>query len=184
MNLVGDGGLARQIRDVIDSFNCYSISCGGRVQESTAWLVAFASLDSLEKREEAYDLLQLEYKTIGTLISPKATVSPTARIEQGGVILHDVFIGPGASLDVNVLVGTRAVVEHGSLIGQHSVVLTGAIVNGGVNIGCRVMIGSGAIILQDVAICDDVKIGAGSIITKNITEPGVYVGVDQWLKPI
>lgn len=42
-------------------------------------------------------------------------------------------------------------------------------------IGNNVNIGSNATILP-VTICDNAVIGAGAIVTKNILEPGVYVG--------
>lgn len=42
-------------------------------------------------------------------------------------------------------------------------------------IGNNVSIGSGACILP-VNICNNVVIGAGSVVTKDITEPGVYLG--------
>jgi acetyltransferase-like isoleucine patch superfamily enzyme len=42
-------------------------------------------------------------------------------------------------------------------------------------LGNKVYVGSNSSILP-VTICDDVVIGAGSVVTKNITEPGTYVG--------
>ena len=42
-------------------------------------------------------------------------------------------------------------------------------------IGNNVSIGSNATILP-VEICDGVVIGAGSVVTKNIIEPGIYLG--------
>jgi len=42
-------------------------------------------------------------------------------------------------------------------------------------IGSRVSIGTNATVLP-VNICDDVVIGAGSVVTKDISEPGIYVG--------
>lgn len=42
-------------------------------------------------------------------------------------------------------------------------------------IGDNVSIGSNATILP-VSICSDVVIGAGAVVTKNITDPGTYVG--------
>lgn len=42
-------------------------------------------------------------------------------------------------------------------------------------IGNRVSVGTNATILP-VTICDDVVIGAGAVVTKDITEPGIYVG--------
>ena len=43
------------------------------------------------------------------------------------------------------------------------------------NVGNNVSIGTNATILP-VIICNNVVIGAGSVVTKNILEPGVYVG--------
>jgi acetyltransferase-like isoleucine patch superfamily enzyme len=42
-------------------------------------------------------------------------------------------------------------------------------------LGNKVYVGSNSSILP-VSICDDVVIGAGSVVTKDITEPGTYVG--------
>ena len=42
-------------------------------------------------------------------------------------------------------------------------------------IGNKVYIGSNATLLP-VRICDDVVIGAGAVVTKDITEPGTYIG--------
>jgi len=191
MNIIGNGGLAKQIKDVVDSIHTYSISQKGKVtallnagylqdddeRVHNPYIIGFATLDNISEREVAYHILaNEEHRTIGTLISPYATVSQDAQIAEGGVVLHRAFIGPGASLDTNVLVGTGAIIEHDSLIGEHSVILTGAIVNGGCNIGCRCMIGSGAVIIHGINICDDVTIGAGAIVIEDITVPGTYVG--------
>jgi acetyltransferase-like isoleucine patch superfamily enzyme len=46
---------------------------------------------------------------------------------------------------------------------------------GAIKIGNRVSIGSNATLLP-VTICDDVVVGAGSVVTKDISEPGVYLG--------
>jgi acetyltransferase-like isoleucine patch superfamily enzyme len=42
-------------------------------------------------------------------------------------------------------------------------------------IGNRVSIGTNSTILP-VSICDDVVVGAGAVVTRDITEPGFYVG--------
>lgn len=42
-------------------------------------------------------------------------------------------------------------------------------------IGNKVSVGSNATILP-VNICDNVVIGAGAVVTKDITQPGIYVG--------
>jgi sugar O-acyltransferase (sialic acid O-acetyltransferase NeuD family) len=180
MNLIGNGSLAKQIKDVVSTINTYSISQKGRIRLTeldldASFIIGFASLDDISKREDMFDKLKLGYKA-GTIISPHATVSQDATIEEGGVILHHAFVGPGVLLDTNVLIGTAAVVEHDSLVGPHSVVLTGAIINGNCNIGSRCMIGSGAVLIHGIKICDDVTIGAGAVVIEDVTHPGTYVG--------
>ena len=50
-------------------------------------------------------------------------------------------------------------------------------ISGNIILGSRVLIGTGAQILQGLTICDDTIVGAGAVVTKNITEPGTYVGI-------
>lgn len=176
MNIVGCGGLAKQIEDVIKSFNTYSISCKGSVETIDSCVIGFAALNDLEERQVQYNCLVAQGKKIGTIISPFAIVSQDAHILDGSVVLHRAFVGPSVLLRWNVLVATGAIVEHDTEVGPHSIILTGAIVNGNCNIGKRCMIGSGAIIINDINICDDVKIGAGAVVTKDITKSGTYVG--------
>lgn len=186
MNIVGDGGLSRQILDVIDTFHTYSITYGGKVRgwitseyedEDAPYVIGFASLEDGKWREEEFDKLVTADRCIGTIISPRAQVSSnTSSIKSGTVILHNAFVGPGVKLEENVLIGTGAIVEHDSTIEAHTVVLTGAIINGGCLIGKRCMIGSGAIILQNITITDDVRVGAGAVVTSNLDVSGTYVG--------
>jgi acetyltransferase-like isoleucine patch superfamily enzyme len=42
-------------------------------------------------------------------------------------------------------------------------------------LGDRVSVGTNATVMP-VTVCDDVVIGAGAVVTKDITEPGTYVG--------
>jgi UDP-N-acetylbacillosamine N-acetyltransferase len=55
--------------------------------------------------------------------------------------------------------------------------MPGAKILGTAKIGSRCRIGTNSTILPGIEICDDVVIGAGAVVTKNITEPGTYVGV-------
>ena len=48
---------------------------------------------------------------------------------------------------------------------------------GDVTLGDRVFVGANATIRNLVSVCSNVVIGAGAVVTKDITEPGTYVGV-------
>lgn len=110
----------------------------------------------------------------------------------------DVFVGPFVEIQKGAKIGARTRIQSHAFvcelvdIGEDCFVSHGAkFINdpfacGGpargdkslwrsTKIGDRVAIGTNATILP-VHICSDVVIGAGAVVTRNITEPGIYVG--------
>jgi acetyltransferase-like isoleucine patch superfamily enzyme len=111
---------------------------------------------------------------------------------------NNCFIGPFVEIQKNVVIGDHTKIQSHSFICElvqignkcfigHSVVFINDLFsNGGpaggdktfwkkTKIGNNVSIGSNATILP-VNICNDVIIGAGAVVTKDITEPGKYIG--------
>jgi acetyltransferase-like isoleucine patch superfamily enzyme len=109
----------------------------------------------------------------------------------------DVFIGPFVEIQKGAVVGARTRVQSHAFICDKVVIGDDCFISHGamfINDLCRcgtfsrdpkdwfqtvlgnkVIIGTNCTILP-VNICSDVVIGAGSVATKDITEPGVYVG--------
>ena len=110
----------------------------------------------------------------------------------------NVFVGPFCEIQKGVSVGARTKVQSHSFIcelvsigedcfiGHGVMFINDTFSDGGpaggdaskwksTCIGNRVSIGSNATMLP-VTVCDDVVIGAGAVVTKDITEPGTYVG--------
>ncbi len=108
------------------------------------------------------------------------------------------FIGPFVEIQQSCTIGTRTKIQSHTFICElvtigdncfigHGVMFINDLFSGGgpamgdkskwksTTIGNRVSIGSNATILP-VEICDNVVIGAGAVVTKNITEPGTYIG--------
>ena len=108
------------------------------------------------------------------------------------------FVGPFVEIQRSVVIGKRCKIQSHAFvcelvtIGDDCVVSHGAkfindpFANGGpaqgdrrlwrrTRLGNHVSVGTNATILP-VSICDHVVIGAGAVVTKDITEPGVYVG--------
>jgi acetyltransferase-like isoleucine patch superfamily enzyme len=108
------------------------------------------------------------------------------------------FIGPFTEIQKNVMIGKNCRIQSHSFICEKVTIGDDCFMGHGVmfindtfskggpargkqefwketHVGNRVSIGSNATLLP-VNICDDVVIGAGAVVTKDITEPGVYVG--------
>lgn len=199
--LVGGGGHARSVIDVVEAQGLYQIAglidrpekvgekvlnyqilasdqeLGSLVNEHRIFLVTVGQLESPSSRIRLYEELKAAGAQLATICTPLARVSKYASVAKGSVVMHYAVVNSGASIGYNCIINTRATVEHDAHVGDHCHISTGAIVNGGVKIGKRVFVGSHATIKQEVAISDDVVIGAHSYVHRNIAEAGVYVGV-------
>lgn len=116
----------------------------------------------------------------------------------GCSLKDDVFIGPFVEIQKQVVIGKRTKVQSHVFICElvtigddcfigHGVMFINDLFSKGgpargdrfywkaTQVGNQVSIGSNATILP-VDICENVVIGAGAVVTKDITEPGVYIG--------
>ncbi len=108
------------------------------------------------------------------------------------------FVGPFVEIQKDVVIGNRTKIQSHAFVCElvnigddcfigHGVMFINDLFQKGgpaqgdksmwkeTHIGNKVSIGSNATILP-VRICDEVVIGAGAVVTKDINEPGVYVG--------
>ncbi len=195
--LIGDGGHARAVRDVIESLNGYSISLGGRphiahvVEDSRKlgpedwgklyhkykrYVIAIGQIKSAQLRVDAVDQIERYRVQFPTLISPSAYVSPTASIGQGVVIMHNAVVNAGAVINDFCIVNTGAVIEHDAEVFNFCHISTAAVVNGEAIVGFRSFVGSNAVVLNQITIGSDVVLGAGSVACCDIEKPGIYRG--------
>lgn len=94
---------------------------------------------------------------------------------------HGRWIHPRAELVTQVSLGDHTHVHAGAFltrctVGDFCTIAPNATVLGDVTIGDRVLVGANATVRNLVRICSDVVIGAGAVVTKDISQPGVYVG--------
>jgi len=106
----------------------------------------------------------------------------------------DVFVGPFVEIQSNVVIGERTRIQSHSFICSNVQIGQDCFIGHGVmftndkfidrklskdflptKLGNKVYVGSNSTILP-VSICDDVVIGAGAVVTKDIVEPGTYIG--------
>jgi len=108
----------------------------------------------LKKRLEILD----RYLDAGLRASPvihsAATVSDTAELSPGVIILAGAIVQPHVTLERGAIVNTGAIVEHDCWIGPGAHVAPGAVVLGGCRIGACVMIGAGAVVLPNSTVSD------------------------------
>ena len=116
----------------------------------------------------------------GCTIGDDCFIGPFVEIQRGAVIGNRSSIQSHAFICELVTIGDDCFISHGAMF-INDVFSTGGppradrISGAQPRIGHGVSIGTNATILP-VTICDQVVVGAGAVVTKNITQPGIYVG--------
>ncbi|WP_071884479.1 NeuD/PglB/VioB family sugar acetyltransferase [Hymenobacter sp. APR13] len=131
----------------------------------------------MARRQQVFDELRADGIPFGQFIHPSAFVDASVQLGPG------VFISPGCVLDLNVtlaanvLLYTGCLVAHDTFIGAHSLLAPGVRLAGQVAVGERCFLGIGTTVIDSLALGADVRTGGGSVVTRNLPEPGTYVGV-------
>jgi UDP-perosamine 4-acetyltransferase len=137
---------------------------------------AIGSIRKPQGRRWMYRLMKDKGYTFATLIHPSATVAVEAELGEGVQLLACAVIQPGVSLEENVLVNTRASVDHDTIVGAHTHLAPGATVCGGCEIGPCTHVGAGATVTSDLEIGEEATIGAGATVIRDVPSGSVVVG--------
>lgn len=114
---------------------------------------------------------------IVTIVHPAATVSESARLGFGTVVMAQAVINSAAVIGNGVIVNTGAVVEHDVEIGEFAHVSPNAAMGGTSRLGKFSHLGIGAVVIQRVSIGAHTIIGAGAVVTRDIPDGVVAFGV-------
>lgn len=140
------------------------------------YIVTLGQIHSATLKKQMFENIYAQEGISPTIISNCAIVSTRAKIGTGTIIMHGAIVNADVQIGDNCIINNQANIEHDVCIGNHVHISTGAVVNGQVNIGDEVLIGSNSVIRNVINICNNVIIGAGSVVTRDIIEPGTYVG--------
>jgi UDP-3-O-[3-hydroxymyristoyl] glucosamine N-acyltransferase len=111
------------------------------------------------------------------------------KIEQLGklIIGNNVEIGACCSVDRGALSNTeihdgvkldnQIQIAHNVVIGKNSAIAASCAIAGSSIIGKNFQMGGLSGVLGHLKVCDDVTVGAHTLITKDIKEPGNYIGI-------
>lgn len=192
--LIGAGGHARAVIDVIETTQAYTIAgLVGRSEEAGTTvlgypvlgedddiprlvgqfrhaIVALGQIKSPDGRARLFELLARHGAALPAVISPCAHVSRHATVGDGTIVMHGAVVNAGATVGRNVIVNSLALVEHDVTVGDHCHISTGARVNSGVRIGAGTFIGSNASVRQGQRIGSRVIVGMGERVLTDLAD--------------
>jgi sugar O-acyltransferase (sialic acid O-acetyltransferase NeuD family) len=112
-----------------------------------------------------------------TAVHPAATVSASATLGQGTVVMAGAVINPGARIGRGVVVNSGAIIEHDVVLGDFCQVASGAVVGGAAAVGEVTLVALAAVIANGIRVGAHSLIGAGAAVVRDIPDNVVAFGV-------
>lgn len=137
---------------------------GHAVQASLTCLNGLGANPDVSRRRELFLRWRERGAVFPPIVHPSAVIGRAGAIGAGTQVMAGVVLQPRVTLGQNVVVNTRASVDHDVRIGDHAFVAPGVIICGGVSIGSDAFIGAGAVLTPGVDIGAGAVIGAGAIV--------------------
>lgn len=111
-----------------------------------------------------------------TLVHPSASVSPSAELSAGTVVLQNATIANQVTIGGQVIVLPNTVLSHGVTIGAYTCIAGGVVVCGEVLVGRGCYIGAGTVIRERLTMGDGCLIGMGSVVVDDVAAQTTVYG--------
>ena len=146
-----------------------------RNERSRSFLVAFGTRASIGACLLFRRLIECG-ADVPSLISPSASVSPSARIGRNSIIVPGVYIGAGVTIGDMVVAHGGAAIEHNSTIGNNVLIAPGVSLAGSVSVKDHCFLGAGTCVMPEITVGTGSLLGAGSVVTRSVAAHSVAVG--------
>lgn len=184
--LIGAGGHCKSCIDVIESTGDFKIGglfdlkknqgqkigdyeiIGGDedihryVKPGHEFLLTMGQIKTADVRLKSAELLKNLGAALATVVSPRAYVSKTARVQPGTIVLHDVIVNSYAQVGAHCILNTRCLVEHDAIVEDFCHISTGAILNGNVHVQKKSFVGSLSVLQEGLVVPEDSVLSAGT----------------------
>ena len=132
-------------------------------------------------RVRIFEQLERAGFTFPVLVHPRATVEPSAKVNEGVQVFANAYVGAEAVLHPRCMVNTNAVVSHDCEIGAYTHIAPGALLAGHVHVGERTLVGMGVTTTIGIKIGSGVRIGNGAIVLADVPDKMVIQAGRFWV---
>lgn len=108
---------------------------------------------------------------------PSVIIAPDVVLSEGAQIMAGAVVQVGCRIGKNVIINTRAAVDHDCYIEDHAHISPGATLSGGVRVGENTHVGTGATVIQNIRIGCNCLIAAGAVVVRDVPDGAKVVGV-------
>ena len=137
----------------------------------------FVGIGDNETREKIQKKLEKIGANIPVLIHPNAVIGEDVQIGIGTAVMPGVVINCSTRIGKGCIINTGATVDHDNVIEDYVHISPGVNLAGSITIGNKTWLGIGCTVKNNLTITSGCVVGSGAVVIKNISEPGVYVGL-------
>jgi sugar O-acyltransferase (sialic acid O-acetyltransferase NeuD family) len=141
---------------------------------SVPFQVVFGLASPTSKRTIYVSVRKQGYGTFPSVVSPLASLSSTAQVGEGCVLLSWTGVAIGVRLGLCCYVDALCTIGHNTRIGDFSSIMASVNVSGECLIGSECWLGVNATILQGVSIGQGSTVGASALVFRDVA-PGTTV---------
>ena len=135
---------------------------------------------NIDIRVKLFELLTSYGFAFPILRHPRATVEPSARLEDGVQVFANAYIGSSAVLHEKCMVNTGAVVSHDCEIGRYSHIAPGCLLAGHVHVGERALVGMGVTTIIGLKIGEGARVGNGAVLLADVPARQIVPAGKVW----
>ena len=206
--IIGDGGHAKTVIDIIEEENKYNIFGVTTAENKDGEFCGYKIIgtdDVLEKyfekgiknvalglggftnnnlRTEVYKKVEAMGFNIINVIHPSAIISKTVTMGNGVVIFPNVTLNSEVVIGNNIIIATNSSVDHESIIESNVLISAGVTIGAYSKIcsGCLCAIGS--TVVSGVVIYENTLVAAGAVVVNNIEPDQKVFGIPARSKKI
>ena len=144
---------------------------------NAALILGIGSVGVNTLRQEVVARLSVAHNRWAVVIHPRASISPSAKIDRGSVVLPGAVVNTGARIGSHSIINSNACIEHDATLGSFVHAAPGSIVAGGASIGDGCYLGMGSLVRDHISIGRSCLVGMGAVVTKNSRSKSLLIGV-------
>ncbi len=199
--VIGDGGYARTVVDVLRLCGTRVLGCSGvdgtapdgyalpvpylgnddtvlaMPREGVLLVNAIGSVGPPIARRAVFERFKQVGFEFACVVHPGAVVADEARLSEGVHVHANATLQPGVTVGEDSIVDYNVGVGHDSFIGAHVHLAPGAVLSGNVRIGDVAHIGTGAVIIQGISVGAGVMVAAGAVVIRPVAPGDVVMGM-------
>lgn len=152
--------------------DCDALSKFDRADTSVIIAMGFPTvMKKLRDRIRKFDL------PFARAVSPRAVVSPNAKLGEGVILFPQTFVSTAAEIGSFVTLNVGSSVSHDCRVADYCAINPGARLAGNVHLGEGTFVGMGANLIQGMRVGAWSTIGAGAAVIRNVDAGSTVVGV-------